>query len=595
MQFPSAKAAAQFYQFEHGWSVMPIGRPTDRGEPKAPYLGAGEIIPLRTNALDVDGITAVWSMFPQAGVAVLTGKLSNLSVIDVDFDKKIEGVPAPDSKLAYHGDIPTNTLTARTGSGGLHFFFKHSPKADGRKELRPHIDLKSEGGYIILPPSIHKSGRQYEWLNDLPIADFPEHLLENRIQSQRSVGSARSYWDKLIHGLAEGEDGGRNNYMASVAGTCFKNNISVEDAIKFLIPFGQVCKPPVDLETIERTVRSAYNTALRRQEKPEEVTEDDTIEIVDLWQAADEVQGDVGVARFPLGIYGCPRRPLNDPGSVFVVEPDPITEALGGGMSLGDLGVVSGHTGSGKTFLAGIITQSLGAQAEKSLWLEFELLPPELRDRFINLGIEKGQVFVPRDKETKNLDGSMEFVEGSIIKAQKETGVRFIFLDLLDRFRPRNDKEKKAVNTNLSAYLALICEQLKDLAIKHKVVIILMAHTRKPPSGFSKKAPDLHDIINSAGIAQNADWVLMIHRKTKKEMAGISTTEDTKKSMRQARADSRETEEEGDLSDTSRITLQKNRRTGKFASAEIRYNQETGEIKHGPEGMSQEAFDAYGK
>jgi archaellum biogenesis ATPase FlaH len=569
MKFTSAKAAAQFYSFEYGWSCMPIGRLTDRQEPKAPFLAAGEIIPLRKNPLTGEQIAAIWSAFPNAGVAVLTGKGSNLSVIDVDFDKKVNGVPAPGAKLVDHSDVPTDTLTARSGSGGLHFFFKHSRKADGRKELRPHIDLKSEGGYIILPPSVHKSGHQYEWLNDLPIADFPEYLLTDRTPTSISSGSPRSYWDKLVNGLAEGEGGGRNNYIASVAGMCFKNDIPVEDAIKYLIPFGQSCKPAVDFETIDRTVRSAYRTALSKQQKP---LDESKIEIVDLWQAADEVNAEVGNKRFPLGLYGSPGRPLIALESPLTVEVDPITEALAGGMSLGDLGVISGHTGRGKTLLAQIITQGLITQGQKSLWFEFELMPPEMRERFITLGVDKGMVFIPRDVETKNLDGSMEFVEASIIKAKKDFGIRFVFLDLLDRFRPRNDKEKKSINTNLASYLTLIAEQLKDLATRHKVVIVLMAHTRKPPSGASKQSPDLFDVANSGGIASNADWVIMVHRYSRKEL-GIADSQEADGVSHGSTSDA------DALSDVSKITLHKNRRTGKYASIEIGYTD--GVITHG--------------
>lgn len=570
MKFKSGKDAAKFYAWEHGWSCMPIGRMTDRGEPKAPYLGAGEIIPLRTNPLDADGIEAIWGLFPPtAGVAVLTGKGSNLSVIDVDFDKKVDGVPTSDAKLVDHSDIPTDTLMARSGSGGLHFFFKHSPKADGRKQLRDKIDLKSEGGYIILPPSVHKSGKQYEWLNDLPIADFPEHLLVPRqaAVSPMSRQSPRSYWDKMIHGLAEGEGGGRNNYIASVAGMCYKNNITVEDAILYLIPFGQQCKPAVDIETIERTVRSAYRTALSKEAKP---MEEEKIEIVDLWQAADEVEKEVGSKRYPLGLYGTSQRPLEPLSGILGLIPDPVSEALRGGMSLGDLGVISGHTGRGKTLLAQVITQGLVLQGQKSLWFEFELMPPEMRERFQTLGVEKGMVYIPRDVETKNLDGSMEFVEASIIKAQKDFGIRFVFLDLLDRFRPRNDKERKAASTNLSSYLGLVAEQLKDLAVKHKVVIVLMAHTRKPPPGASKQAPDLFDINNSGGVAQNADWVLMVHRYSCKEIGVEPTVTEMGTSP-----------DEDALSDVSKITLQKNRRTGQFASIEIVYDGKTGNITYG--------------
>lgn len=567
MKFLSAKAAAQFYAFEYGWSCMPVGRLTDRQEPKAPFLAAGAINPLRDNPLTGEAITAVWGAFPTAGVAVLTGKCSNISVIDVDFDKKINGVPASGAKLVDHSDIPVDTLMARSGSGGLHFFFKHCPKADGRKELRPHIDLKSEGGYIIVPPSVHKSGRQYEWLNDLPIADFPEYLLTDRTPASITSGSARSYWDKLIHGLAEGEGGGRNNYIASVAGMCFKNNISVEDAILFLIPFGQSCKPAVDIETIERTVRSAYRTALSKQEKP---LDDSKIEIVDLWTAADEVEKEVGTKRFPLGLYGHAERPLIAPQGVFKLEFDPISDALGGGMSIGDLGIISGHTGRGKTLLAQVITQSLIIQGEKSLWFESELMPPEMRERFVKLGLEKGMVYVPRDVENKDMDGAMEFVESAIIKAKKELGIRFAFLDLIDAFRPRNDKERKVVSTQLSSYLKLIAEQVKEIAMKNQVVIIMMSHTRKPPPG-GRQSPSLHDIRDSAGIAEKADWVLMVHRYSLKEL-GIS---DSSKSG----GSHTSPEDEDALSDVSKITLQKNRRTGKYASIEIGFSD--GVITHG--------------
>ena len=62
------------------------------------------------------------------------------------------------------GELP-ETLTAISGGGGRHYFFKHPgvgsvPSNNG---LRPGLDRKADGGYIILPHSKHKSGRLYEW------------------------------------------------------------------------------------------------------------------------------------------------------------------------------------------------------------------------------------------------------------------------------------------------------------------------------------------------------------------------------------------------------------------------------------------------
>jgi hypothetical protein len=116
-----------------------------------------------------------WSGAPKANVAVVTGPDSGLFAIDVD--DRNDG----DRTLAYlerkNGKLP-RTLTARSGGGGLHLYFKFEPGIRSRSSaLGPGLDVKGAGGFIIAAPSLHQSGRRYQWVSRAPIVPAPGWLL----------------------------------------------------------------------------------------------------------------------------------------------------------------------------------------------------------------------------------------------------------------------------------------------------------------------------------------------------------------------------------------------------------------------------------
>ena len=75
------------------------------------------------------------------------------------------------------GDLPA-TLTARTGSGGKHLFFSvtSGDAIRNRTGMRPGIDVRGNGGYIVASPSKHASGADYCWLNEMKPALLPTAL-----------------------------------------------------------------------------------------------------------------------------------------------------------------------------------------------------------------------------------------------------------------------------------------------------------------------------------------------------------------------------------------------------------------------------------
>ena len=63
-----------------------------------------------------------------------------------------------------YGILP-ETSVVHTGGGGLHFYFEHPGfhTPNSVSELGPGLDLRGDGGYVLLPPSVHATSRIYSW------------------------------------------------------------------------------------------------------------------------------------------------------------------------------------------------------------------------------------------------------------------------------------------------------------------------------------------------------------------------------------------------------------------------------------------------
>uniref|UniRef100_A0A6M3IZJ0 Putative bifunctional DNA primase/polymerase n=1 Tax=viral metagenome TaxID=1070528 RepID=A0A6M3IZJ0_9ZZZZ len=164
-----------------GWSVFPIRaiddpHPDDPDNDKHPYIKWKS---LQIRRADEKQIRTWWKKFPKARIGIVTGKISNLVVIDFD------GPGATslfESKIC---DLP-DTIMQNTGrlDGGFHKFFKHPGDgynirpAVGKNHGMDGIDIRADGGYVVIAPSPHISGRQYEWGKINPIDDGLNDLLE---------------------------------------------------------------------------------------------------------------------------------------------------------------------------------------------------------------------------------------------------------------------------------------------------------------------------------------------------------------------------------------------------------------------------------
>jgi len=196
-----------------------------------------------------------------------TGKVSG--VFAVDIDPRHNGVETFDALEKEYGKIP-DTRIHKTGGGGVHLIFS-IPRGmtikNGSNVLGPGVDIKGEDGYIVLPPSRHISGGQYEVLNDVPPAEPPEwliRLIQNGSgirQEKTSSGSKKSGKIPRFKLPDKIPDGTRNSTLFSYARSLAMKGISKNAAIfEVQEKNRERCTIPLPDSEIESIVNSAYDS-----------------------------------------------------------------------------------------------------------------------------------------------------------------------------------------------------------------------------------------------------------------------------------------------------------------------------------------------
>jgi putative DNA primase/helicase len=154
----------------------------ERDTPEGHFRGEGT-----TNA---EQIKEWWTRWPNSNLAIVCGAKSNLVVVDVD--PRNGGLETLEILCGTYGPMALTTLTCQSGGGGLHLYFRHPQRGEkvrNRIGLLPGIDIKADGGRIVAPPSKHRSGGVYEWLNPTAqLRPLPDTLLR-KIQIMKGTGT----------------------------------------------------------------------------------------------------------------------------------------------------------------------------------------------------------------------------------------------------------------------------------------------------------------------------------------------------------------------------------------------------------------------
>lgn len=163
------KKHAQYYA-EKGLAVIPLhtpeksccscGRPDCTSPGKHPRITGG----LNAATKDLGQIKEWWNKWPNANIGIVTGLVSGILAVDVDCGHgKVSGEDSLKAWEAFNGVLPL-TWTSLTGGGGYHYIYKcKDVDIKNKAGLLPGVDIRANGGYIVAPPSLHSSGKRYEW------------------------------------------------------------------------------------------------------------------------------------------------------------------------------------------------------------------------------------------------------------------------------------------------------------------------------------------------------------------------------------------------------------------------------------------------
>lgn len=174
-----------------------------------------------------------WTQWPEANIIIVAGEVSNnLVVVDIDDP---EAYDAWAKKNQFLLDLES-TWNYMTGGGGLHAHFRTSSPA--KKKKYPWGEIQGEGTYVIVPPSMHKSGSRYEpaLTDDIRIIAAPPPL-ENELKGRnvpQEVREGKDYVEELVEGLRSLSKGERVDKLVAYGGRLAGRGLDPEE-INFIL------------------------------------------------------------------------------------------------------------------------------------------------------------------------------------------------------------------------------------------------------------------------------------------------------------------------------------------------------------------------
>lgn len=199
----------------------------------------------KTTTSDVDAVRDARSKRPNANVGIALGGDARLVAVDIDGEK---GRASWATYIEANGRVAPVTLTQRTGrpDGGEQRIYslakRHDPKRLGnRASFRyPGIDTRVDNGQVVVPPSVHGSGKRYEWIVRAPIAEIPDWLFELLAEEVKAPTTPRPaaatptvptagldpylarVLERAAHDVATCTEGGRNQLLFAKSCTVFE-------------------------------------------------------------------------------------------------------------------------------------------------------------------------------------------------------------------------------------------------------------------------------------------------------------------------------------------------------------------------------------
>ncbi len=351
-----------------------------------------------------------WRDWPDANIGCVPGPRH--LVIDID---------GPDGELTAQQlgllSEPTLEVTSGRADGGRHRWYKHPGGDIGNLILGAGIDVRADNGYVLLPPSLHRTGKRYAWLGRFEeVVALPPAIIE-RLRTP----SATKRPAALIP-LEPIRAGERNASLTSYAGRMFLRGADAPEVLAILTGLNATrCDPPLDAVEVERIVQSIGKreaakrvtstgvplVAVGDEPPPQEVPERAFVDI-----AADQTRE--ARALLNTSTENAPRWCW------------PALDRLSGMLLPGEFHVVAAISGNGKTAFLMSQMDAFARRGTPVLYVPLETDPHTCRLRWAAWLSDLDPVHVLRREWGRLPAGAKEMIDEQLDELERQPFVHFL-------------------------------------------------------------------------------------------------------------------------------------------------------------------------
>ncbi|MDE2101742.1 MAG: bifunctional DNA primase/polymerase [Patescibacteria group bacterium] len=441
---------------------------------------------------DENTIRAWWRRWPEANIGVATGA-SALVVVDVD--TKNQGDATYEALRAELGSEVFETVTALTPSGGSHLVYvtDGSKVSSGAHVLGQGIDIRADGGYIVVAPST-VNGKEYRW----EVGYSPREHKSLMWPDELAAKIVKREFAKPLEDAKKIGAGERDVTLASLAGSMRRRGFDFDEIVGALqVTNFKRCDPPLAIADVDRIAKSICRY------QPDEV----------IGQDLETPQIDIEARSISEVFADIHNRSENSIALPFGVRR--LDEGLGG-MELGYLTVLGARTGVGKTAVQEHILES-AARMGDVLLLSLEMKDTRIAER---MAARHESYSVREYREMGRPMEDTSWLDELRLKVVSKTNK--IDVDAIGKLVAKHKPQLIAIDhaRHIKGWLpkgnrradlapAEIMEELSQMAEEYRTHVLLLSQVVRQADG---ERPSLADLRDSGSVEENADTVIFLHR-----------------------------------------------------------------------------------
>lgn len=448
-----------------------------------------------------DELRSWWNQTPNANVGLAMGR--GTFVVDVDGPEGHAALRANGIDLEY-----TDAPIVETGKGRHYYFSGEAPDRIGVLEK---VDVRSHGGFVVAPPSVHASGVTYQWLHPitdagLPTAPVTVRALLARPTKPSTPGPTPSTDNWLESALSGVSEGGRDNTCTRLAGYLLGRGLPVEAVTILLTSWGERCDPPFPADQVGKCVSS-----IAKRDIPDQPAPPAGIEV-----AVAEAMAEIA------------QSPAERKRTMRSTEFPRLDNLLGGGFEKDDYTIIGGRPGTGKTIFGLQVARKTAEDGRGVLYVSREMRASKLVRRLLVQVSGVRASDVKAGTLTDGQRGSLKFAARHLselpfwitnvptVAGLDETVAGFtpgelglVVVDYLQLMRGPSDMRDKR------ATVEYVSKSLKDITTRHGIPVLCLSSLRRlgKRRDGEREAADMSDLRESGELEHDADNVVMLTRE----------------------------------------------------------------------------------